>query len=809
VVPALWRLRDAIFSITTIVAMPLLLFRNTVAGTGIWLGNSDRLTNSLKVALSYVESIANGHLNAWNEHEMLGFDSFVLPYTFPNPLTWLDVLFGASGLLHVEAWIAIALLIFAGIATLAFFRQIGTGWFEALVGAACYQLCALSVLKVSQNDMSFTVFVLIPLILTLIHAGRVDRSVIVFVGLVLAFGSMLHFMFLQKAAYALMLTGSYALWRSIVTRRWNPLIVTGAAIAVGIVVASPRLIGIATALTQYSRATPGIDLGNFDAVYEFQNIRPHEILRWLDGTIFGISPSDAARLHNNINLTEGFLLSTSAAVPLLLLASVPKLQGRWDSLLTATAQDTAFWFWAFLFTILVVEWKPLEHLVYLLFFRMDFTHARILIAGLLPMCTLVAIILGRCNPDPRRATQSLGLLAGIAVALTIELAASEVSGTVRLQKSWIFNNPLNAMQLRWDAIIRIVCTFAACSTLGALAYSLRDRQTVLARVAYASLGSLIVSQTFLAADVQVNGPQTQNQPEPFYHGDMSMARPGEFRLPTNQQLDALRTRIGKDRVVLVCGSDEVAGLCAGHIPQTWQVRAVDGYYGLAVPTRIRELPWSEAPSLRTIAFTSSKELPWALLGFLNVGKALIVSNELYRNQEVGGRPVDVARIGIIDQHAPILPRAFLAASAEPVSGAAEASRKIFVGTEPRDTRERSFIEGLPRATTFDADGEVPMMGQGDQLEFDVSATHGQRLLVVNDLYFPGWRAVVDGIEVPILPANVVMRAVALPPDARKVMMIYTPFVRSNWALLLYLLSAVLFGLGLLVAFRAQKSAQKP
>jgi uncharacterized membrane protein YfhO len=78
--------------------------------------------------------------------------------------------------------------------------------------------------------------------------------------------------------------------------------------------------------------------------------------------------------------------------------------------------------------------------------------------------------------------------------------------------------------------------------------------------------------------------------------------------------------------------------------------------------------------------------------------------------------------------------------------------------------------------------------------------------VVNELYFSGWRAFVDGNETPILAANSVMRAVVLPPSAKSVVMTYEPFARSVWAISLYLFGGVLLILGLLAAVRAQRVA---
>jgi hypothetical protein len=227
-------------------------------------------------------------------------------------------------------------------------------------------------------------------------------------------------------------------------------------------------------------------------------------------------------------------------------------------------------------------------------------------------------------------------------------------------------------------------------------------------------------------------------------------------------------RVGNDRVALVCDAEVAGGFCAGYISEAWQLRTVDGYYGLGVPDRIRHLPWSAAAGLRSVSFTAVQDLPWALLGLLNVRKALIVSNEFFKNHSAQGGSADVARIQIIDNPKPVLPRAFLAASSEGVADAAEASKKVFEGKEPRDVRERSFIEGLPASAVYEAKGEVAVEGTGDRLEFDVSSSSGHRLLVVNELYFSGWRAFVDGNETPILAANAVMRAVLLPPGGKPV-----------------------------------------
>src|SRR5258706_7613068 len=101
---------------------------------------------------------------------------------------------------------------------------------------------------------------------------------------------MLSLMFLQKAAYALMLTGAYAAWRSFNKRSWYPIAVFGSALAVAVVFALPRVLGVATAIGEYVRSVDGMNLKDFDVLYTFQKILPYQFYRWFDYSIFGHSP---------------------------------------------------------------------------------------------------------------------------------------------------------------------------------------------------------------------------------------------------------------------------------------------------------------------------------------------------------------------------------------------------------------------------------------------------------------------------------------------------------------------------------------
>ena len=48
------------------------------------------------------------------------------------------------------------------------------------------------------------------------------------------------------------------------------------------------------------------------------------------------------------------------------------------------------------------------------------------------------------------------------------------------------------------------------------------------------------------------------------------------------------------------------------------------------------------------------------------------------------------------------------------------------------------------------------------------------LFLISDTYYPGWRAFLDGKEVPILPVNIAQRAIVVPAGTHTITMTYTP-----------------------------------
>jgi hypothetical protein len=78
----------------------------------------------------------------------------------------------------------------------------------------------------------------------------------------------------------------------------------------------------------------------------------------------------------------------------------------------------------------------------------------------------------------------------------------------------------------------------------------------------------------------------------------------------------------------------------------------------------------------------------------------------------------------------------------------------------------------------------------------VTNTAQARMLVVSEMYFPGWRAFVDGGQVPIHRTNYLFRGVVAPPGQHTVLFVYRP-VSAVVGALLSLLAAIVSGILLL------------
>ena len=385
------------------------------------------------------------------------------------------------------------------------------------------------------------------------------------------------------------------------------------------------------AIKQYSRVVDGVHFDKFADVYRFQAIFPSQMLRWFDVGIFGRFPSEAvSTLENPLNLTEGFLLYTSSLVPFFVIFGIFRFGNRPLQLLHTRRNDAGFFFWFMCFTFSVIAFPWVLESVWLLFMRMDFTHARILIVGLLPLSLIVSVLLADMAPQGVIARRSLLIHVALAILLAvllvggIELAAQTFSGSTFVPFVYsglrVLDSALAPIVLSAHVVGLILLAMSSrySTRFGAAGEGFFCRPG-LNNILYFTLGIAIGLHTFVGANFQVNGAYARTPP-PFRDGNNYYSTKDNFRPPSPDAVAALNRRLDNDnyRSVLLCDANIAGGFCAGHVPEFWRLRVVDGYYGLGVPTRLSSLPWNVGLSLRTISFTNPDHLDWPLLSLLNV-----------------------------------------------------------------------------------------------------------------------------------------------------------------------------------------------
>ena len=116
----------------------------------------------------------------------------------------------------------------------------------------------------------------------------------------------------------------------------------------------------------------------------------------------------------------------------------------------------------------------------------------------------------------------------------------------------------------------------------------------------------------------------------------------------------------------------------------------------------------------------------------------------------------------------------------------ERSLRVLARTGVRvDTAQGRQIRVAPDKLLFQHEGESLEGGGGRDDEVEIVLYEPERVvveahlaeegyLVLTDAYYPGWRALVDGREVPIHRADVLFRAVRLPAGRHRVEFIYDP-----------------------------------
>jgi hypothetical protein len=176
------------------------------------------------------------------------------------------------------------------------------------------------------------------------------------------------------------------------------------------------------------------------------------------------------------------------------------------------------------------------------------------------------------------------------------------------------------------------------------------------------------------------------------------------------------------------------------------------------------------------------------------------------------RPVYNKSNVVIFHNERALPRAWLVTKAEAVD-AEDALRRIR-GESQRsfDPRQTALLEVSPAELPNFPGGVISAMAtakitayEPNRLSIETNAETAT-VLVVSEMYYPGWQATVDGQAAPIHVADYLLRAIALPAGSHQVEMHYAAPAARNGALIS--LSTLLLLAGGVYTSNRKRSAKK-
>jgi hypothetical protein len=134
--------------------------------------------------------------------------------------------------------------------------------------------------------------------------------------------------------------------------------------------------------------------------------------------------------------------------------------------------------------------------------------------------------------------------------------------------------------------------------------------------------------------------------------------------------------------------------------------------------------------------------------------------------------LDTAGLKIYQRPA-ALPRAFIVHEAQVVDDAAALTALHAVDFSISRTVTLPAAPPCPLAPATEAESAQIVSESPNHLELDTQS-HSSGLLVLSEVYYPGWQASVDGQAVPVLRADTALRAVCLPAGSHTVRFDFRP-----------------------------------
>jgi hypothetical protein len=493
-------------------------------------------------------------------------------------------------------------------------------------------------------------------------------------------------------------------------------------------------------------------------------LHPVELLRFVVPELFG-SPLTGDEWSTLFPRGDGFYLrnqmnSIFVGTPVFLLA-------LWGMIGPTTRRAAAPFTALFVLGVLLAFGSPLARLAWegvpgFRFSRIDRAGSLIVLAQIVPAALAAASLAGRAT----RSRRVFGIVAGgvlLAIVAFVATQAGDLPVRLGASAALLPGGVLDAER----SALALQRTLIACGFgLASLAAFLGPGGPVAMRwpLAVACIQLFLFASPYRldrrASEVFPPQPGVESVRELLDQKDPEGAGGGRF------------VRFARDMPI------RPYALSAVLPPSTnvpYRLRDLQGYNALAdrrlgdaLETAFGENVFSHGiwAGRRIVAPERTASLEHPLLDALSV-RAAVSATEF---RAAGWSPVP-ARGLLLARNDEALPRVRFARSGRGVSAA---EMETMLRTGALDPRGEVPWVGEGRIAAAPSPGSVELRRDGwNALEIRAEAS-AEALLVVADSFSPGWRATVDGAEVPVLPVYGLIRGIVVPPGTHDVRLDYSP-----------------------------------
>lgn len=191
-------------------------------------------------------------------------------------------------------------------------------------------------------------------------------------------------------------------------------------------------------------------------------------------------------------------------------------------------------------------------------------------------------------------------------------------------------------------------------------------------------------------------------------------------------------------------------------------------------------------------------------------QSFVLTNESRGLDSRRWKKVDEFEDGVILENQRAMPRAWLVTDVKAVD--ANAALRYIRGKEDFDPRRTALLEVAPDDLPIVTPGELPSSSgavitdyRPNSLRLETSAPMAS-VLVVSEIFYPGWTATVDGQPARILPTDYLLRGIALSPGSHQVEMQYAP-ATIRYGLIISTCSLITFFVLALVSWRQRTQSR--